>query len=77
MKGQLIRKDPDAEKDWRQEEKGMTEDKMIWWHHRLSVYEFEQFQEMAKNREAWTTSVHGSQRDKIEWLNNINERLKQ
>ena len=77
MKGQLIRKDPDAEKDWRQEEKGMTEDKMIWWHHQLSVYEFEQFQEMAKNREAWTTAVHGSQRDKIEWLNNINERLKQ
>ena len=28
-------------------------------------------------REAWTTAVHGSQRDKIEWLNNINERLKQ
>ena len=49
--GQLIRKDPDAEKDWRQEEKGMTEDKMIWWHHRLSGYEFEQLREMVKNWE--------------------------
>ena len=29
----LIRKDPDAGKDWRQEKKGMTEDKMVGWHH--------------------------------------------
>ena len=34
-KSQLIRKDPDAGKDWRQEEKGMTEDEMVGWHHRL------------------------------------------
>ena len=32
-KNQLIRKDPDAGKDWRQEEKGMTEDEMVGWHH--------------------------------------------
>ena len=32
-KSQLIRKDPDAEKDLRQEEKGTTEDKMIGWYH--------------------------------------------
>ena len=31
----------DAGKDWRQEEKGMTEDKMGWWHHWLNVHEFE------------------------------------
>ena len=31
----LIGKDPDAGKDWRQEEKGMTEDEMVRWHHRL------------------------------------------
>ena len=31
-KSQHIRKDPDAGKDWRQEEKGMTEDKMVGWH---------------------------------------------
>ena len=38
----LIRKDPDAKKDWGQEEKGATEDEMIEWHHWLNGYEFEQ-----------------------------------
>ena len=38
---QLIRKDPDAGKDWRQE-KGMTEDEMVGWYHWLNGYEFEQ-----------------------------------
>ena len=33
---------PDAGKDWRQEEKGTTEDEMVWWHHRLDGHEFEQ-----------------------------------
>ena len=42
MKSQLIRKDPGAGKDWRQEEKGMTGDKMVGWHHRLNRHEFEQ-----------------------------------
>ena len=32
-KNWLIWKDPDAGKDWRQEEKGMTEDEMVGWHH--------------------------------------------
>ena len=35
-------KDPDAGKDWRQEEKGTTEDEMVGWHHRLDGHEFEQ-----------------------------------
>ena len=35
MQSWLIWKDPDAGKDWRQEEKRMTEDKMVGWHHRL------------------------------------------
>ena len=38
----LIWKDPDAGKDWRQEEKGMTEDETVRWHHRLDGHEFEQ-----------------------------------
>ena len=42
VKIQLIGKDPDAGKDWRQEEKGMTEDEMVGWHHHLSGQEFEQ-----------------------------------
>ena len=34
----LIRKDPDAGKDWRQKEKGMTEDEMVGWHHWFNGY---------------------------------------
>ena len=41
-KSWLIRKDPDAGKDWRQEQKGMTEDEMVGWHRWLSGHEFEQ-----------------------------------
>ena len=37
-----IGKDPDAGKDWRQKEKGMTENEMIGWHHWLDGHEFEQ-----------------------------------
>ena len=37
----LIGKDPDAGKDWRQEEKGLTEDEMVGWHHPLKGHEFE------------------------------------
>ena len=40
-KNWLIRKDPDAGKDWRQE-KGMTKDEMVGWHHQLDGHEFEQ-----------------------------------
>ena len=42
MKNWLIGKDPDAGKDWRQEEKGTAEDEMVGWHHRLDGHEFEQ-----------------------------------
>ena len=38
----LIGKDPDSGKDWRQEEKGMTEDEMVGWHHQLDGHEFGQ-----------------------------------
>ena len=41
-KNWLLRKDPDAGKDWRQEEKGTTEDEMVGWHYRLDGHEFEQ-----------------------------------
>ena len=41
-KSQLIGKDPDAGKHWRQEEKGTTEDEVVGWHHRLNGHEFEQ-----------------------------------
>ena len=41
MKSWLTGKDPNAGKDWRQEEKGETDDKMIGWHHQLNEHEFE------------------------------------
>ena len=41
-KNWLIGKDPDAGKDWWQEEKGTTEDQMVGWHHQLDGHEFEQ-----------------------------------
>ena len=43
-KNWLISKDPDAGKDWRQDEKGLTEDEMVGWHHQLNGHEFEQAQ---------------------------------
>ena len=55
----LIWKDPDAGKDWRQEEKGMTEDETVGWHHRLNGSEFEQTLELVMDREAWHAAVHG------------------
>ena len=41
-KSWLIWKDPDAGKEWRQEEKGMTEDEMVQWHQWLNGHEFKQ-----------------------------------
>ena len=41
-KNQLTGKDPDARKDWGQEEKGATEDEMVGWHHQLNGHEFDQ-----------------------------------
>ena len=41
-KSRLIRKDPEAGKDWRREEKGRIKDEMAGWHHRLKGHEFEQ-----------------------------------
>ena len=41
VKNWLIWKDPDVGEDWRQEEKRMTEDEMVGWHHRLNGHEFE------------------------------------
>ena len=49
-KGQLTGKDPDAGKDWGQEEKGVTEDEMAGWRHWLNGREFEQTQGDSKGQ---------------------------
>ena len=59
LKNWLIWKDPDAEKDWRWEEKGMTEDEMVGWHHWLNGCEFEQTPRSSEGWEAWRAAVHG------------------
>ena len=53
-KSQLIGKDPDAGKDWGKEEKGVTEDEMIGWHHWLHGNEFEQSQGVSEGQGSLT-----------------------
>ena len=71
VKSWLIGKDPDAGRDWGQEEKGTTEDEMVGWHHQLNAHGF-----------GWTLGVDDGQgslaccsswgckeSDTTEWLN--------
>ena len=58
MQSQLIGKDPDAGKDWRQEEKGTKEDEMVGWHHQLNEHDLSKLWDMIKDREAWRAVVH-------------------
>ena len=70
VKSWLLRKDPDARKDWEQE-KGMAEDEMAGWHHRLEGHDFEQ----APGVGDWQGSLACCSRwgckesDMSEWLN--------
>ena len=68
---QLIRKGSDTGKDWRQEEKGMTEDKMVGCHHRLNRYEFEQAPGAGDGQGSLVCCSHWGpkQSDRTEWLN--------
>ena len=66
----LIWKDPDAGKDWRQEEKGTTEDEMVGWHHWLNEHEFEQAPGDGEGQRslACCSPWMGSQRVRHNWL---------
>ena len=66
MKSPLTGKDPDAGKDWRQEEKGMTEEEMVGWNHWLNDMSLSKLQEMVKDREAWSAAVHGVEKSRTQ-----------
>ena len=68
----LIRKGPDAGKDWRQEEKGMIEDKMVGWHHWLNGHEFNQALGDVEGQGslACCNPWGCKESDTTEWLNN-------
>ena len=69
VKSRLTGKDPDAGKDWGQEEKGVTEDEMIRWHHRLNGHEFEQTPEDGEGQSSlcWVHRVTNSQTWLSDW----------
>jgi len=58
-KNRFTGKDPDAGQDWRQEEKGTTEDEIIGWHHQVNGHELSKLQELVMDREARRAAVHG------------------
>ena len=70
-KNWLIGKYPDAGKDWRQEEKGMTEDEVVGWHHQLDRHEFEQAPGVGDRQVSLAScSPWGhKESDTTEWLN--------
>ena len=70
-KSWLMWKDPDAWKDWSQE-KWMTEDEMVGWHHWLDGLSFRKFLELVMDREAWHAAVHGVAKSQT-WLSNWTE----
>ena len=72
VKNLLIGKDPEAGKDWRWEKKGMTEDKMVGWHHWLDGHEFWWTPGVGDGREAWHLQSMGSKKVRHEWVTELN-----
>ena len=77
VKSWLTGRDPDAGKDWRQEEKGMTEDKMVGWHHQLSENEFKQPPGVDDGQGSLACCSPWSRKelDMTEWLNWLPDNL--
>ena len=67
----LISKDPDAGKNWRQEEKGFKEIEMVGWYHWSMDMTLRKLRELVMAREAWSAVVHGGHKelDMLVWLN--------
>ena len=73
VKNWLMGKDPDAGKDWRQEEKGTTEDKMVGWHHWLDGHEFEQAPRVGDGQECLACCIpwgckESDMTERVNWM---------
>ena len=63
VKSRLLRKDPDAGKDWGQEEKEAREDTMIGWHHQLNDMSLSELQQIVQGKRDWLAAVHGASKN--------------
>ena len=74
-RSQLIGKDPDAGKEWRQDKKGMTEDEMVEWHHQYNGHEFQWT--LGGGKGQGSLACHSpwgrKQSDMTEWVNSNHE----
>ena len=68
----LIWKDPDAGKDWRQEEKGTTEDEMVGWNHRFNRHEFQQAPRVDDGQEGLMSSSPWGHKQSDMWATKLN-----
>ena len=69
VKNWLIRKDPDAGKDWKQEDKGTTDDEIVVWHHWLDGHMFEQAPGVGNGQGSLCAAVHGVAKDQTRLRN--------
>ena len=72
VKSWLTGKDPDAGRDWGQEEKGVTEIEMAGWHHRLDGHEFEETPGVCNGQGGLAAAIHGVTKSQP-WLSNWTE----
>ena len=71
-KSWLVGKDPDAGEDWRQEDKGMTEDERVGWHHRLNGHEWASSRSWSWTGKPGVPKYMGSQRVGDNWATELN-----
>ena len=75
VKSWLTEKDPNAGKDWGQEEKGMREDEMVGWHHQLNGHGFGWTPGVGDGQGGLVCEVHGVTKSRT-WLSDWTEHLK-